>query len=649
MDIYPTPEADVRAARRRPSRGRRLVAFAGVPALIAAGVIGLQSGNAAATDQVQVFTSEFTAKNGEIFTATNHLVQDSPDITAAKRELVRSALAGTNPEARKIVTKEGRIRHEYLLVWAGDFNAADNGTANLQETEPIIGPAKAENDIRDNLPGPDFLAVIDSTPASPTYGKVVNTVTVGPVIENEPHHMQYIWHKGDSIYAGGLYSDITYVFDVQALPRIEMKGVNLPTDTPCGTIPDAYWTLKDGTAYGTYMGGADVAGPCRYTNGEVRISNGFGGSPGSIVRIGKNGETLSEIPAALAESEDPDTCVNIPAIPSAATCANPHGIHVREDLNILIASDYAEPRNIVLDPIKAPDPRVFRPTVRTFDITERDNAQLRSVSYMPDGPRTERNPAHEEPRGIMEVTTTNLPTHTGAFASSMCGGVVYYTPDITAKNLQWREVFDVTTSAREINPQVGEGGGCSGAGWIQTSPDDKYLYHAVIGRGPGSINTFDSGTAKQIYMLDISKLVKAGTKTTCSIDTLPEVSFGGAEKDCPTLVDTFEVKDNTSGGPHWGAYDNFEMSKDGFYRETTDVKRIAFANYFVARTNTDGNHKVCILDISRKGRFSLDANFVDENSGSSCVSFNRTSWPHGDFGDAKPHSMFFVIADEDVR
>ncbi len=108
------------------------------------------------------------------------------------------------------------------------------------------------------------------------------------------------------------------------------------------------------------------------------------------------------------------------------------------------------------------------------------------------------------------------------------------------------------------------------------------------------------------------------------------------------------MQDNTSGGPHWGTPDNFDIGKDGYYHEVSSIKRIAFSNYFVARTNTDGNHKLCILDI-RKGKLELDANFVDENDGTSCVNFNRTSWPHGDYGDAKPHSMLFVVADEDVR
>jgi hypothetical protein len=391
-----------------------------------------------------------------------------------------------------------------------------------------------------------------------------------------------------------------------------------------------------------------VPGPCTYTNGEVRVSNGFGGSPGSLVRISRDGKTLSEVPAALPGSEDPSVCVNYPALVNA-TCANPHGIQAREDLNRLIASDYAEPRNIVLDPVRPPGPNVFRPTVRIWDISDRDNAKLVSVSQMPDGPRKERNPSHEEPRGIMEVTVTNQKQHKGAFASSMCGGVIYYTPDITDSTPEWRQVWDVSTATRYLNPQSTEAGGCTGAGWIQTSANDKYLYHAVIGRGPGATDPTDNGAAKMVYMLNIEKLVKSGTKVQCKVDTLAEVNAGGSEKDCPTLSDAFQVSDNTSGGPHWGAADNFELGKDGFYRETSNQKRLAFSNYFVARTNTDGNHKLCILDITKNGKLKLDETFVDENNGTPCVDFNRTSWPHGDFGDAKPHSMLFVVPDQDVK
>jgi hypothetical protein len=115
------------------------------------------------------------------------------------------------------------------------------------------------------------------------------------------------------------------------------------------------------------------------------------------------------------------------------------------------------------------------------------------------------------------------------------------------------------------------------------------------------------------------------------------------------MQDSFHVVDDTSGGPHWGGMDNFVIGPDGYYHETDHVDRIAFTDYFVARANVDGNHKLCMLDIGKDGKFSLDRSFADENTGQPCVAFNRASWPHGAYGPAMPHSEIFAVADEDVR
>jgi hypothetical protein len=600
------------------------VALAIAATLPAAAAIPLLNQQADAGIPAIVSTSIIHDVLGKAFTATNHLV--GGDGVAAP------GAPGHKPK-------------EYIVAWAGDANASDTTGDTIKKLPLQLGAVEQLAELPDKLISQDFLAVIDADADSKTYGKVVNTVTLGPVPENEPHHMQYIHHAGDHIYAGGLYSDFTYVLDTKKLPLLELSGVSNPVDTPCGSVPDAYWVLHDGTAYGTYMGGPDVPGPCTYTNGEVRVGNGFAGSPGSLVHLGTNGKTLSEVPAAIKGPEDPATCHNLPVLP-AATCANPHGIQVREDLNRLITSDYCEPRNIVLDPVKAPDYKLCRPTVRIWDITNRDNAKVVSVSKLPDGPRTEKNPAHEENQAIMEATVTNLPKNKGAFAESMCGGVIYYTPDLTNPNPVWREVFDNTTAAKKVDPEVEEGGGCDGAGWVQTSQDDKYLYHAVIGRGPGSQTGTDQGTAKMIFTLDIQKLLAAGNDTKCNIDTIKEVAEGGGESDCPALVSVLPVKDDTTGGPHWGALDNYIHDGDKL-TETKDNKRIAFSDYFVARTGIDGNHKLCIADV-KDGKLTLDDNFRDEQRGSTCVDFNRRVWPHGNVGAAKPHSMLFVAAPDDV-
>ena len=621
--------------RRRAGRGlasryvRTALGIAGVVAAIAA---VLPAVGQAAT-QPLVTHSKLRGTDGVVYTATNHLVGQA------------------EVASQRVVGNAG----EYLVVWAGDVNAGDNSAAGLvhEAERPAINPIKdAEITSKDAAPGSDFLAVIDANPKSSEYGKVVNTVTVGPVVENEPHHLQYVWHKGHKIYAGGLFSDITYVFDVEKLPEVTLSGVNLPQDTPCGSVPDAYWVLNDGTAYGTYMGGPDLPGPCRYTNGETRVGNGFGGTPGSLVRIGPDGKTRAEVPAAIEKAEDAERCPALPEIP-VASCANPHGIQLREDLNRMITTDYAEPKNVPTDPLKPANANLFRDTVRIWNIKDRNNPRVVSVSAMPDGPRRERNPGHEEPRGIMEGTVTNQRRHKGAFASSMCGGVIYYTPDIRKSKPKWREVFDDTAAAKKVRRGLTEGAGCDGGGWVQTSANDKYLYHAVIGRNVGDLDKADPGVPKMVYTLDIRKLLAAGNNTKCNINTIKEVYRGGRERDCPTVVDVHELPDSTSGGPHWGALDNFRQikrpGKPAIWRERAFERRMAVSNYFVARSGVDGNHKVCMLNISRRGRLRMDNRFIDEFQGTPCVNFNRTEWPHGDVGAAKPHSQLFVVRHDRLK
>src|SRR5690606_40024318 len=89
-------------------------------------------------------------------------------------------------------------------------------------------------------------------------------------------------------------------------------------------------------------------------------------------------------------------------------------------------------------------------------------------------------------------------------------------------------------------------------------PDDRFLYRAITGRQPGTLGKDDPGTTGGVYVLDISKLVDAGTDFKCSIDTKAESENGGQEDDCPTVAGAAPINPGVSGaGPHWGAYDNF--------------------------------------------------------------------------------------------
>ena len=196
----------------------------------------------------------------------------------------------------------------------------------------------------------------------------------------------------------------------------------------------------------------------------------------------------------------------------------------------------------------------------------------------------------------METTVTNQPGHKGAFAETMQGGAIYYTPDITAAKPQWREVFDLTTSNKQADPKLNAYGGGSNGGWLQTSPDDKYLYHAVVGR-PKSGD--DPGSPPYILVLDIQKLLASGDDPSCNIDTLDEVTAGGAESDCPAVASIL----NASRRSALGRAGQPELGEDGKYHETTQPTRLAYSNYFVARTGLNGDHRVCLADIG-EGRSS---------------------------------------------
>lgn len=581
-------------------------------------VVGLSGNEQAAQARVATVTTSVLASDGTTYSATNHLVSGW--------------------------YRRDQPRREWLLAWAGDAPPPVEWPPGCPPDCPTVAEHHQAGVTEDPpaVPDPDFLAVIDATKGSATYGRVVNTVTLSPTLANEPHHMQYVWHKGQRVYAGGLLSDTTYVFDVAHLPVVRLAGVTTPTDTPCGSVPDAYTVLRDGTAYGSYMGGPDVTGPCTYTNGQVREGNGYGGSPGEVVRIGRDGRPLAEIPAATAASEDPDLCHNAPQLESA-TCANPHGIQVREDLNVMVTSDLFESRNFLnVDPIGI-DTLLGRTTVRTYDIRDRSNPRLVSVSALPPGPR-EDFPEFKENQLVMENSVTNLPWHRGVFASTMAGGAVYYAPDVTARPPVWREVFDDETAYRVFHPDGPYGGGDTGS-WLQVSPDDKYLFHAVVGHNPFDPRNIPSG---MVYVLDIQKLLASGNNPKCRIDAVEEIAQGGHERDCPALVDVVPIADETSGGPHWGAMDIFKRARDGYYQETTNVTRIAVSDYLVEGFGMDGDHRLCILDFVDRN-LAIDERFRDENTGTPCVEFNREVWPHGATGDARPHGVLFAVADDDLH
>ncbi len=632
--------------------------------------------------------------------------------------------------------------HEYMIVWAGKMNAADlTGTdiediLNAGEVNPegLLSVAPIEF----LQTGNDMMATIDAEPGCSTYGKVVNvSVVSGPDgVENEPHHMQYTWYPGQTVWAGGLFTSRLFTWDLSDLPKLKLVKTDEPWATPSGSIWDAFATLPNGDAYGTLMGGpiyaygttpgavveiagaqhpglkpGDIIGEWPADNSSGLAAANTSGSMtsallqdlGDTVAAVPNLVTPTNCPSKYGAAETPglaragcetgtDPATGAFKCPDLGSCANPHGIQFRQDLGVLVTSDYAEPAEIIEDPLKPINPYVFRRTVRVWSVSPSgcsgvatpkaglNDPQVCEVDVMPDGPRDDSNPAHAENLGIMENGATfDYPLPDGKipkgwFSESMCGGAVFYTPDITDTiKYPWHEVFDSTaavnalTSASPGGKQAGGGdngdamlnepAGCDGAAWDVVSPDNRFLGHAVNGRFILQDQYDDAGSPKLVYTLSITKLLEAGDNYDCNLDdnirALADPTLGG--KDCPTVAGVVPINDPTSGGPHWAEYDNFRLATINITdpltgKQVTDYHaptRIAEANYFVARTGVDGNHTVCMINMNPyTGALSLDTSFVDETEGTPCVQFNRRDWPDPLIkGFYKPHSMLFVEND----
>src|SRR3954447_10418067 len=439
-----------RSNRTRARRGA--FASVGIAGLIAAGVIAgapAPSGQEALGDLP--ISPEWLANTLGRATSIGSVQNNLSDGAIERRDAAVAAWkaaqgaykAGTGPQPDPLA------KPEYNVVWSSKQNVADvnadviskfvqASTINPQGVADLLDPQF--------LPGLDGFQVIDLRQKNldgtdnPDFAKVVNFVQL-PLpwgLENEAHHMQYEWQDGDPILAGGLYTGTTHVLDPSDIPNLKLLNEIPNTETPGGSIADAYEKGDNGRFYLTLMGGP--------------LSD-FGGSPGEIVTFKphptKGMVVESESPAGGALNGGLKLGRNPGAVPEpcslresrpVGTCANPHGIEFRTDLGVGVTSNYAEPREIVLDPAKTIDKYAFRSTIRSWDIAgaSAGKPKLAAVAHVPNGPLEPAQRAHEQ-FGMMEAAKTwpdasryNGLESKGVFAGSMCGGGIFFAPDVTA-------------------------------------------------------------------------------------------------------------------------------------------------------------------------------------------------------------------------
>ena len=152
---------------------------------------------------------------------------------------------------------------------------------------------------------PDFLTVIDADPKSPSYGKVIATAPTGSPA-NEAHHFGYTVNA-DRIFAGGLFSNRLFIYDVATDP----KHPNL-----IRTIPDLAATTGYSGPHTFYAvpGGVMIA----------MLGARDGGAPGGLVKLDNDGNFLQAFPA-------PDFM---------------YDVGIKPELNLILTSSWAHPHAV---------------------------------------------------------------------------------------------------------------------------------------------------------------------------------------------------------------------------------------------------------------------------------------------------------------
>lgn len=229
---------------------------------------------------------------------------------------VNSAPPQANQTANQAANQQ--TSKSYLYVWAGD----------------------------EARKAPDFIAVIDFDDASPTYGKVVNTVPLPPPgnVGNESHHCGVSADK-NILACGGLLSLLRnqngiFFFDIS--DPVNPKFL-FSTKAYESAVTDDFSPLQKGGFLISQMGSAT------------------GGAPGRVVEFDQNLQLTGN------HYDDLSLVGEYPSSPPLDGF-NPHGISVREDQNLMVTSDFVLPSS-TLDTY--PGNPVLRGSVRVWDLTHR--------------------------------------------------------------------------------------------------------------------------------------------------------------------------------------------------------------------------------------------------------------------------------------
>jgi hypothetical protein len=281
----------------------------------------------------------------------------------------------------------------FLLVWAGDADRHDD----------------------------DFMAIIDVRSDSSTFGHILGTVPVGSR-DNEPHHIDLTLRGDGTVWASGVISGRTFIFDVSHPPEIKLLKVDEPNPERARTPPHIYAFLPNGHTIATAMDMRFHPRP----GSEAGANHPHGDpAPGGLLEFDVKGNYIREISAGDVDSSEKSV--------------SPYGMDIKPDVDRVLTTNAAHgwlPASKELEP--GTSVQIWRMS---------DLKRLRTVSFAP-GPRGDENVAPYEPRFAHAARSQTV------FVNTAVGNSLYVSKDAAAPEPAFQLVYDFGKEAGVAFPAV---------------------------------------------------------------------------------------------------------------------------------------------------------------------------------------------------
>jgi hypothetical protein len=285
----------------------------------------------------------------------------------------------------------GAAPASHLFAWAGDLDRAES----------------------------DFLVVLDVTPATPRYGRIVATLPVG-ARGTMPHHTEHRMPETQRLFANGFMAGLTFVFDLDSPASPELVASFEGLDGY--TYPHSYVRLPNGNVLATFQG-----------RGPDNVD------PGGLVEIDESGRAVRS--ASAADLTFPRAILR------------PYSLAIVPDLDRAVTTSYDMGEDMGFTGGR-------RGRTRHVQVWRLSDLALLATIELPSGPRGNEGEQPGEPRLLEDGRTVLVAT----FA---CGLYRIVALDTERPSAEFVHGFD--------------GGGCAvpvvlGRFWVQSVPSA----HAVV-------------------------------------------------------------------------------------------------------------------------------------------------------------------------